>query len=197
MKTVLNSFFNFPSILFKSLYDNLPLKRNIELNQTSQKVDVWIENIIKERRNKPNNMNPENQETQTGENKKNKDLLDLILEAENEEKLSLSSKELQNNIFLFFFAGHGLSHFFISIQIYFYFIFFCFKNRYKFFCIDFHSVFACQASRIHFKSIQRSRKRVGRKRSNIWRYSKTFTLQRNHQRSFKTLSTCPSCNKIN
>ena len=105
IKKVLSSFFNFYSIIFKSYYDDLPLQKNKEMKEICEKVDKWIESVIEERREERKN---------TKEQKiSNKDLLDLILEAEYEENVKLSTKELQNNIFLFFFAGHGIYQIFV------------------------------------------------------------------------------------
>jgi cytochrome P450 len=61
MKAILNSFFHFPSILFKSYYENLPLKRNIELKKSYLKIDQWIDNIISQRREEINSSNQQNQ----------------------------------------------------------------------------------------------------------------------------------------
>eukprot|EP01091_Cochliopodium_minus_P013720 TRINITY_DN4484_c0_g1_i1.p1 TRINITY_DN4484_c0_g1~~TRINITY_DN4484_c0_g1_i1.p1 ORF type:complete len:339 (-),score=74.11 TRINITY_DN4484_c0_g1_i1:33-1049(-) len=110
-KKIMDSFFNFPSILFKSHYDNLPLKNNKILKNACDNVDKWIDNIIEERREKRKGV--------SNNDNKSKDLLDFILDSETEEDVHLDNRELKSNIFLFFFAGHDTSASTITSVLYF------------------------------------------------------------------------------
>jgi cytochrome P450 len=96
IKTIMNSFTSIPLIFLKSLYFKLPIQSIKNHLKVCERIDNWIHGMISFRR--------ENQERSFSSNK---DLLDRIIEAEKEENISLSLKEIHNNIFGLFFAGHG------------------------------------------------------------------------------------------
>ena len=89
-----------PVLYFLPFYQDLPLEYNRKIDTALGKTVEMVNKIITDRRE-------QYEKHGRKEERKEKDVLDFILEAETETETKFSLKEMQNNIFMMFLAGHG------------------------------------------------------------------------------------------